>query len=112
MKFMSKGKLDGFFLSLSGFVRRYLFTEQVGRFMLILGVSLFIDYMRELARPCQFLITLDDFSFCPLIMYIYAEHSGLSFWKHVWSLRSLFFIVLAAVVVVLWVAWDSRNCNR
>jgi hypothetical protein len=111
MMLMSRGKLTRFFTTLSESVGRYFPTKQAARFVLILGLGLFIDYMRELARPCQFLTTLQDFPFCPLVMHLYAEHTGLTFWNYAWSPRSFFFIVLAAAVTAFWAARDARLRN-
>jgi hypothetical protein len=76
MDFMSKGKWTGLFRDLSEVARRSFFSKHVTRFTLVLGVGLFVDYLRELARPCQFLTTPYEFLFCPLVMYIYARHDG------------------------------------
>lgn len=108
---MSKGKLTRLFHDYSEVARRNLFSKHVARFALILGVGLLVDYLRELARSCYFLTTPYELLFCPLAMYIYARHDGLSIWKHAWSLHSLLVIVLAAVVVTLWAARESKIRN-
>jgi uncharacterized membrane protein YhhN len=109
---MSKGKLTGLLRSLSAPVQRTFSANQVVRFALIVVTGLFVDYLRELARPCQFLTTAYNFLYCPLIMYIYAEHDQISFLEHAWSLRSLLIIVVAAVIVILWAARDYKIRNR
>jgi hypothetical protein len=105
---MIKGKLTRLFRDPSGAARWNFFAKHFARFTLILGAGLFADYLRELARPCQFLTTLYNLLYCPLIMYIYAEHDEISFFQHAWSPDSLLVVVFAAIGMTLWAAMESK----
>jgi hypothetical protein len=106
---MSKSKFTKLLQDFSALARRNFFCRHVARFMLVLGIGLFVDYLSELARACQLLTTPYSFLFCPLAMYIYARHGGISLLIYAWSLPSLLVIVFAAVVVTLWTAIKSTT---
>lgn len=89
-------------------VRPHLIDKQVVRFILILGAGLCIDYLLPLFPVCQLLVTPYEFLFCPLLIKIYVEETGLSFWEQAWSLRSLVIVVLAGVIVTLLEAIETK----
>lgn len=105
---MSAGKLMGLFHSLLEAARPHITAKQVVRFALILCASLYIDYLLPLFPVCQLLTTPYELLFCPILMKIYIEEGGFSFWEHVWSVRSLYLVVLAAIIVILLEAVESR----
>lgn len=106
---MSKGKFTKLLQDLSALARRNLFSRHVARFMVAIGIGLFVDYVSALAQACQLLTMLYSFLFCPLAMYIYARHGGISLLIYSWTLPSLFVIVFVAIAVTLWMARKSTT---
>ena len=105
---MKTGKVVELFQSLLEIVRPHFTARRVVRFPLILGASLYIDYLLPLLPICQSLTTPYELLFCPLLIMIYTEEDGISFWAHIWSPRSLIVAALATAIFALLEAVESK----
>ena len=105
---MRTGKVMELFQSLLEVVQPYFTAKRVVRFSLILGASLYIDYLLPLLPVCRPLTTPYEILFCPLLIMIYTEEGGISFWAHICSLHSLIVAALAAAIFALLEVLESK----